>query len=165
MILDIFATGFFALCLFAALRDLSTLTIPNWLNAWIAILFVPAMIVAMPGWEVTGWHLLAGFIAFWISVLLFMGGIFGGGDAKMIPGVVLWIGPGGVMTFIYGTALVGGILVFLVLLARRLVPAYAVPGFAFETLQEKRGVPYGVAIAAGAVLAAPHSPLLTNFLS
>ncbi len=165
MILNIFAASFFALCLFAAVRDVETLTIPNWLNAWLAFLFVPACILAAPGWEVAGWHLLAGSLAFVISIILFTTGVFGGGDAKMIPGVMLWVGPGGTIDFIYGMAVAGGILAVTVILARRLVPAHAAPGFAFQTLQVGKGVPYGVAIAVGAFLAAPSSPILTNFLS
>jgi len=165
MILSLFACMFFGLCLFAALKDVATLTIPNWLNATLAYLFLPACIIAMPGWDVFGWHLLAGAIAFGVSVLLFGFGIFGGGDAKMIPGVILWVGPAGAMPFVYGMALSGGVLAILVIISRRIVPAHAAPGFAYETLQENQGVPYGVAIAIGALMAAPHSPILTNFLS
>ncbi len=165
MILNLFAASFFALCLFAAIRDTETLTIPNWLNAWLAFLFVPACILAAPGWDVAGWHILAGSLAFVISVALFMAGVFGGGDAKMIPGVMLWVGPAGTVSFLYGMVIAGGILAILVIIARRIVPAHAAPGFAYETLQQGKGVPYGVAIAVGAFLAAPSSPMLTSFLS
>ncbi len=165
MILSLFSASFFALCLFAAIRDIETLTIPNWLNAWIAFLFIPACILAAPGWEVAGWHLLAGVIAFVVAVLMFMGGLFGGGDAKMIPGVMLWIGPDGTVDFIYGMAAAGGVLAILVVLARRMVPAGATPELSVESLQAGKGIPYGVAIAAGAFLAAPSSPFLSGFLT
>ena len=165
MIASLFVTTFLSLCLLAAFWDLATLTIPNWLNGWIAFLFIPACILVLPGWTTAGWHLLAATLAFMISVALFSMRVFGGGDAKMIPAVILWIGPAGVMDFLYGMAIAGGLLAICVILARRVVPAHAVPGFAFETLQENRGVPYGIAIAAGAFMAAPASPLLTDFLS
>jgi prepilin peptidase CpaA len=165
MVLSLFILGFIVLCCFAAVRDVATLTIPNWLNGWLAFLFLPACILAAPGWDVAGWHVIAGTIAFVIAVLAFMFGLFGGGDAKMIPGVILWVGPAGAMPFIYGMALSGGILALLVILARRAVPAYAAPDFAYETLQPNKGVPYGVAIAIGAFYAAPHSPILTQFLN
>ena len=48
MILALFASAFFALCIYAALIDIETLTIPNWLNGWLAFLFIPAAIVAAP---------------------------------------------------------------------------------------------------------------------
>ena len=164
MVLSVFALSFFALCLYAGFRDLSSLIIPNWLNAWLAFLFIPAAIVAAPGWETVGWHVLAGVIAFAICVVMFFTRIFGGGDAKMIPGVVLWLGPTGVMPFLYVMAIAGGILAVLILVARKTVPAHAVPGFASATLLEGLHVPYGIAIAAGAFYAAPHSPFLTDFL-
>ena len=92
MILSLFAVSFFGLCIYAALIDIETLTIPNWLNGWLAFLFIPAAILAAPGWEVVGWHLLVGAIAFVASVALFFLGVYGGGDAKFVPGVLLWVG-------------------------------------------------------------------------
>ena len=165
MILSLFAASFFGLCLIAALIDVETLTIPNWANGWLAFLFIPACIIAAPGWDVTGMHLLVAAITFVISVLLFFAGIYGGGDAKMIPAVVLWIGPVGLLHFLIGTAFIGGILTILVVIARVLIPAQVTPGFGVATLKEGKGVPYGVAIAGRALYAAPHSPILTNFLS
>ena len=165
MVLSLFAISFFALCLFAALIDLETLTIPNWLNGWLAFLAVPALIIAAPGWGVAGMHLLVGVIVFAVTVAMFFLGVFGGGDAKFIPAVVLWIGPAGAMPFLFATALAGGVLTILVLIARQTIPYFFYPGFGQATFLEQRGVPYGVAIAAGAFYAAPTSPLLTNFLS
>ena len=160
MILALFGFAFMALCIYAALRDIETLTITNGTNAAIAFLFVPAVIIAAPGWDVAGAHLMAGLAAFAISVLLFTFGVFGGGDAKMIPGVMLWLGPAAAMPFLVVMAVTGGALAILVVLARKWVPAGAAPDFARETLLTGNGVPYGVAIAAGAILCAPLSPLL-----
>ena len=56
MIEGLFACVFILLCLYAAMRDVETLTISNGLNAIIAFLFIPAMIVAAPGWDVAGGH-------------------------------------------------------------------------------------------------------------
>ena len=161
MIAALFAVLFLLLCVYAAIRDIETLTISNGLNAIIAFLFVPAMIISAPGWGVTGAHLLAGVAAFVISVLLFTFGIFGGGDAKMIPGVMLWLGPEAAMPFVTAMAVVGGLLAATVIIARKLVPAGAAPGFARGTMEQGAGVPYGVAIAGGAFYAIPYSPLLS----
>lgn len=164
MILSIFSLSFIILCLYAALIDFETLTIPNWLNGWMAFLAVPALIIAAPGWDVTVWHLVAGLIAFVITVGLFFGGIIGGGDAKMVPAVMLWLGPSAAIPFLWGMAVVGGILTILVVIARIAVPEHVTPGFGVATLKEGKGVPYGVAIAVGALLAAPASPLLSEFI-
>lgn len=164
MIISLFAMSFFALCLFAALIDIETLTIPNWLNGWLAFLFIPAAILVAPGWETVGWHLLVGVIAFAISVALFFLGAYGGGDAKFIPGVLLWVGPAGVAPFLVAMALAGGILTILVIMSRGLMPRGVTPGFGVATFEDRKGVPYGVAIAAGAFYAAPASPFLAEFL-
>lgn len=165
MILSLFALSFFGLCILAALIDLETMTIPNWLNGWLAFLAVPALILAAPGWEVAGAHLMVGAIVFCATVGLFFLGAFGGGDAKFIPAVALWVGPAGAIPFVFATAIAGGILTIAVMLARNVVPFYFTPPFGVATFVEQRGIPYGVAIAAGAIYAAPSSPLLTDLLN
>lgn len=165
MILSLFAIAFFVLCLYAALIDIETLTIPNWLNGWLAFLFVPAVIIAAPGWEVAGWHLLVGAIAFVVSVALFFLGVYGGGDAKLIPAVLLWLGPAGVAPFLVATAIAGGILTVLILMLRGLVPKGVTPGFGVATFEDRKGIPYGVAITTGAFFAAPASPFLAEMLN
>ena len=161
MIPALFASVFIVLCLYAAVKDVETLTISNGLNAIIAFLFIPAVIITAPGWDVAGAHLLAGLAAFAISVLLFSLGVFGGGDAKMIPGVMLWLGPAAAIPFMTAMAVLGGLLALTVILVRRFVPAHVAPAFARETLLPGNGVPYGVAIAGGAIYAMPFSPLLS----
>ncbi|MDP1555609.1 MAG: prepilin peptidase [Hyphomonas sp.] len=154
---------FLALCIFAALHDVNRLTIPNWLNLTIAALFVPAALVSGLPLEILGGHLLAGGLAFVIAVGLFAFRIFGGGDAKMIPAVVLWMGPGAALPFAYWMALVGGACALLLLVGKRSVAAASVPGFMRAPFEPKAGVPYGVAIAGGAILAGGASPLLARF--
>lgn len=165
MISSIFSLAFIGLCLQAAAKDVRTLTIPNWMNISIAALFLPAALVGGLGLSLTGWHLLAGLIAFVVSFGLFAVGAYGGGDAKMIPAVILWMGPEGILPFLFGMALAGGLLSIVLVLARKAVPADIAPGFARSVLASDAGIPYGVAIAAGAIYALPHSPLFTEFLS
>ncbi|MEL7040946.1 MAG: prepilin peptidase [Pseudomonadota bacterium] len=165
MILSLFAASFLILCLLAALIDVETLTIPNWLNGWLAFLFIPAAIVAAPGWDVVGGHLLVGAIAFAVSVGLFFLGLYGGGDAKYIPAVMLWMGPAGAMPFLVTVALAGGVLTIVVVILRGMLPKGVTPGFGVATFEDRKGVPYGVAITTGAFFAAQHSPFLTEFLN
>ncbi len=165
MILIALAGFFLALCIFAALHDVNSLTIPNWLNLTLAGLFVPAALVSGLPLEILGGHLLAGLVAFFVAFGLFAFRLFGGGDAKMIPGVVLWMGPATAIPFLYWMAIVGGVCSLLLLLGKRSVPASAVPGFMRAPFEPKAGVPYGVAIAGGAILAGAGSPLLASFYS
>jgi len=163
MILILLSGLFLALCCFAALHDVNRLTIPNWLNLTIAGLFLPAALVSGIPLEILGGHLLSGALAFVIAVVLFAFRIFGGGDAKMIPAVVLWMGPAAAFPFVYWMAIVGGACALFLLVGKRSFPAAAVPGFMRASFEPKAGVPYGVAIAGGAIIAGSASPLLARF--
>lgn len=163
MLLILLSGLFLALCLFAALHDVNRLTIPNWLNITLAVLFIPAALVSGLPLEIVGGHLLAGALAFVIAFGLFAFRIFGGGDAKMIPAVVLWMGPSAAIPFVYWMAIIGGACALLLVVGRRSVPVSAVPGFMRAPFEPKAGVPYGVAIAGGALMAGAASPLLWSF--
>ncbi len=158
------AVIFFCLCILAAVRDLASLTIDNPLNAAIALLVAPAALSAGVSFEMFAMHLGVGFIAFAISFLLFQIGVFGGGDAKMIPAVLLWIGPAGVVDFLAGMAVSGGILVLFLIMGRAAVPMHAAPAIARASFDKGAGAPYGIAIAAGALYAAPASLIITELL-
>ena len=145
MILALFSAAFFVLCIYAALIDIETLTIPNWLNGWLTFLFIPAAIVSAPGWDVAGLHLLVGAIAFIASVGLFFLGVYGGGDAKFIPAVMLWLGPAGAAPFLVVTALAGGILTIVIVILRgldrkstRLNSSHLVISYAVFCLKKKK---------------------------
>lgn len=165
MLEHIFAIAFLCLCIQAAIKDMVSLTIPNWMNATILLLFVPAALTSGIGWETAGAHLMLGLFALVMAFGLFAFNIFGGGDAKMIPGALLWIGPAGGFHFLFGMALAGGLLTIIVLMMRNMMPAEVAPGFAQKILHKENGVPYGVAIAAGVFLAAPQSPLLVELIN
>ncbi len=89
---------------------------------------------------------------FALGVLAFALGVMGGGDAKLLAAVGLWIPPTALSDFFTVMALTGAVLALAVVARRRLV--VAVTGAA---LAEPASVPYGAAIAAGAgyVLFAP----------
>lgn len=165
MILSILGVVFFCLCLYAAGHDFSCLKIPNWLNLAIAALFIPAAGVSGLPLEMVGGHVIAGVVAFVLGYGLFAFGIIGGGDAKMLPGVLLWLGPDAALPFLFYMAMAGGVLTLCLIIARKAVPVEIVPGKIRASFEEKAGVPYGVAIAAGAFAAAASSPLLVELVN
>lgn len=165
MLLTVAALAFFALCLFGALTDIASLTIPNWLNATIAGLGLSALAVSGLDLSSIGWHFGVAVLAFVFSFLLFTFGVFGGGDAKMIPAVALWMGPDAMIPFLFWMALVGGLLALVGTLARYAPLPQNAPVWVSNTLSKGEGVPYGVAIAAGAVMGAIHSPLLSGAMN
>ncbi|MGE0045125.1 MAG: prepilin peptidase [Hyphomonadaceae bacterium] len=148
------------LLLAAAFWDVATMTIPNWLSAAVALLFPIAAIAAgVP------WHGIAFNVAFGAAMLLgcfflFNAGILGGGDAKLIPAAAMWTGAAGFAPFALVMALAGGLVALVVVAMRRtMAPSEEKPEFLNRLLDKKRGLPYGVAIAAGFLLTFAQSPL------
>ena len=142
--------AFAALLLWAAGEDVHRLTISNWISLTIVGLY-PIYVLSSPvavGWPwsvaVAGLMLAAGFVLFALRLM-------GGGDVKLLTATALWAGPGLIASFIFLTAIAGGIvgLVILFLRRRRMAPA------ADGTLAAQPAVmPYGVAIAAGGLMVA-----------
>lgn len=160
MIAFALAAACIGLCFFASIKDVTALTIPNWVNAALALCGVAALIASGAGLQVFAWHLGIALVALIFCMGLFFGGLIGGGDAKMIPAVLLWIGPAGVTPFLLATTLAGGALALLLLPLRSALPAGFASADRFASLQSGAGAPYGVAITAGVLYAIPASPTL-----
>jgi prepilin peptidase CpaA len=157
---------FCGLLLAAAVGDVRTFRIPNALNLAIAasffLLAVPLGLSAEQIMLHTAW-----FVA--ISIVCLVGfyfGLFGGGDAKMIGAVGAWMGPAGLAPFLVMMAISGGLLALILMGSRRLARKAGLPPgprWLRQILRRKAGVPYGVAISAGALLALPSLPWVTVF--
>jgi prepilin peptidase CpaA len=74
----------------------------------------------------------------------------GGGDVKLLAAASLWLGWPALLPFLIWTAMAGGILG--VVLALRILYVRHVRKAPVGT-----EVPYGIALAAGAIIALPHS--------
>jgi prepilin peptidase CpaA len=159
MITTLFCFAYPALVLYAAWHDVSTMTIPNWVSILLAVMFVPAALSAGLTVEEIGLHLAAGAVTLLICAGLFYLSVFGGGDAKVIAAVSLWTGFSAAAPFVMGMALAGGALAGSLLLLRRM-KVHATAGWSKRLLSPEEGAPYAVAIAAGALAAAPYSPVL-----
>lgn len=153
----------FALMLIAAAAwDVKSLTIPNRLNGLLALTFLPAAALSGLSPLEAGLGVAGGAALLAGGLLFFALRWMGGGDVKLIAAAGLWLGLPAVPLFLLWTALAGGALALLLFTARRLTPQAAVQGaprWAEPLLTRKGPVPYGVAIAAGALAAYPHSLL------
>lgn len=141
----------------AGISDFLTLRIPNWLNVLIALAFFPlAFATGMTGMEIL-WHCLAAVIVLVVGFGLFSAGFIGGGDAKLLAAAALWIGWAQLPPFLVFTAIAGGVLVILMKAWQmfRLEGEVHEIGWAKRLFAFKMDLPYGVAIAAGAILAFP----------
>lgn len=136
----------------AAISDIRSRTISNELNAAIAVLAIPFWIVSgLALWPDMPIQFGAAFVVFMIFAGLFAIGAMGGGDVKMIGGVMLWIPLPLFLPMLMVMAIGGGILSAVMLIYMKLRPSDG----AVE-------VPYGVAIAA-AGLWALHQHYLNQF--
>lgn len=149
------------LLVMAALSDLRSLRIPNWLTGSLALAFpVAALLLRHP----VDWlsHLAAGFGVFVAAAALFMLRLIGGGDAKLLAATALWIGLGQIPSFLILVAMAGGLFALVVLLLRHpftqtilLATLRQVPAFT----QKDMPIPYGVPIALAGILMIPVLPL------
>jgi prepilin peptidase CpaA len=145
----------------AAVYDVATLTIPNWLSIALVALFPAAAVLAGFGPSDWMWHLGIGFAALCAGIAVFAFGLAGGGDAKLFAAGALYMGLSGIGQFIFAVALAGGALVVCLLIVRRVplpVSLISRPWVA-RLYQKGQGVPYGVAIAIGALMVLPQTHL------
>jgi prepilin peptidase CpaA len=141
----------------AAVHDFLTLRIPNWLNAAIALAFFPAAIMTGMAAEMMLWHGLTALVILAVGFGLFSGGFIGGGDAKLLAAGGLWFGWPDAGPFLVLTALAGGVLAIAYKVGGMLKIEQELRdiGWAKRWLNVNPDLPYGIAIAAGAILAFP----------
>lgn len=150
-----------ALVLTAAFSDTLTFTIPNWIPLALLALFpVAALAVGLP-LSTIGLHLAVGAGALVVGIVMFALRWMGGGDAKLIAAVAAWVGLAALPAFLLGAALSGGTLAIMLVTLRSapLRPVVALgPPWVNRLADSKEGIPYGVAIAIGAMGAIAASP-------
>ena len=159
--------GFAALMLLAAFEDLRRLIIPNALTLAMCVLW-PLDMVAAPSLDGILGSLGCALAVFAGGALCFSRGYVGGGDVKLLSAAALWAGPAGTVPLLVLTGVLGGMLALLLLvppgayvieLARaKLGPADTEPKPLFPKSRAATPVPYGIAIAAAALIVTclPH---------
>jgi prepilin peptidase CpaA len=151
-----------ALVIWGALKDLTSYTIPNAISLGLIAAFpVAALALGLP-LAAIGMSVAVGVVGLVLGMAMFAAGWIGGGDAKLFAAAALWIGLPGALTYLAVTGVSGGALA-VGLLGLRSAPMRAfIPGGPawFTRLAEPgENVPYGVAIAVGALAAFPASAL------
>jgi len=147
---------FAALVIAAAVKDLESFTIPNWISIALGLAFAPAALLTGASLGVIGISLAVGLAVLVLAVGMFALGWIGGGDAKLMAAASLWLGLKGLAPFVIYTALAGGALALILLALRSawLRPiAHAGPVWARRLATPGEAAPYGVAIAIGALAA------------
>lgn len=151
------------LVIVGALRDVVSFTIPNWVSLALVAAFAPAALTAGLSPTGAGLHLAIGLLALVAGMAMFALGWIGGGDAKLFAAAGLWLGPAAVLPYVVYTAVAGGALALL-LVSLRSGPARPLamsgPAWVGRLATPGENVPYGVAIAFGALAAFPGAALM-----
>ncbi len=156
-----------ALVIIAGLKDLTSMKIPNWISGLLILGFFPAALFFGLTPAAIGIHLGVAAAALLIGMGLFALNLLGGGDVKLMAAACLWLGLSGSGVFVLATAIIGGVFSLALLVSRAWLQPWvsAGPGWFVQLMEPKGHIPYGVAIAAGALVAWPASPLMTAFLA
>lgn len=152
-------TIFPVLVTIAAIGDFLTMKIPNWLNVLVGVTFFgAAFYVGMP-LEQIGWHVAAGLLVLVVGFGLFAAGYVGGGDAKLLAVAAMWLGMGQLIEFLVIMSLAGGVLAIAMKFWWwiRLETELRGAGWFKSKVKSSIDLPYGVAIAIGALFAFRHS--------
>ena len=145
----------------AAAMDLLTMKIPNRLSAALALgYFATALLAGLPLHDMA-LHVSCGAAVLLFTFALFNFGWIGGGDAKLAAATALWLGWTPLTDYGLVSALAGGALTLIILMARRV----ALPGFLASHAwiarlhNAKSGIPYGIALAFGGLVVYPETQL------
>jgi prepilin peptidase CpaA len=148
-----------ALMAFAASSDLLTMTISNRVSLILASGFlVLAVISGMSSMDILV-HVAAAAAVLVVTFAFFTQGWIGGGDAKLAAATALWLGFDHLMPYLVYASLFGGALTLLLLQFRMSpLPSLLVGQEWAQRLHRKdTGVPYGIALAAAALVVYPDT--------
>ena len=160
MILDLARLLLFpALMAFAAASDLFTMTISNRVSLALAAGFLVLALLGGMGLHDMLSHLGAGAAVLVVAFTCFAMGWMGGGDAKVASAVALWFGFDHLMSFLIYASLFGGALTLLLLQFRQWPLPYPFAGQAWllKLHAKESGIPYGIALAIGALAIYPET--------
>ena len=145
---------------FAAAMDIFTMKIPNRISVVLVLAFFPLASAdrARSFWDMAA-HVGAGLSCSLVGFGLFAGGWFGGGDAKLMAAVGLWVGLDCLPLYLLSVALAGGFIAGAFATIRSVPLPRILLGqpWALRLHRQDGGIPYGIALAAGALMVFPQT--------
>ncbi len=147
-----------ALC-YGCLSDIRRLRIPDAVSLTVIALFIlNRLLEAGPGSLAP--HLWVGGGAFLFTFGLYLAGLMGAGDVKLISALMLWGGTRDGPAFLIVMALIGGLIAALLLLLRLSMAAWPaikpyIPSRRVKAWARRRIFPYGIAICVAGLLFIP----------
>jgi prepilin peptidase CpaA len=153
-----------AMMAFAASSDLFTMTIANRVSLILIGGFGLLAIMTGMGVQDVLLHVGAGASVLVVAFTLFSFGWIGGGDAKLAAATALWFGFNHLFDYLIYSSILGGALTLLLVQFRMFpLPHMLVGRDWIERLHRRGGgIPYGIALAAAALLVYPHTEWMTK---
>jgi prepilin peptidase CpaA len=148
-----------AMMAFAASTDLFSMTISNRVTlVLVGGFFALAAFSGMAPIDVLT-HVAAALVVLAVAFVFFARGWIGGGDAKLAAATALWLGFDHLMAYLLDASIFGGILTLLMIRFRSMPLPQALAGqdWAMRLHKLDGGVPYGIALAAAALLIYPET--------
>ena len=149
---------------FAGASDLVSMTISNKVSlVLMAGFMIFAFLIGMP-WEAIAWHWGIFAVVLLVGFALFAFGAIGGGDAKLAASTALWLGWEHSMSYFVIAAFLGGVLTLLILRLRTMPLPEKVSnvGWIARLYRADEGIPYGIALAAAAIMVYPQTPWMQH---
>jgi prepilin peptidase CpaA len=145
----------------AGSMDLFTMTIPNRLTLALAVGYVVLALALHVAPMTIILNLTCGAAVLMVTFTLFSLGWIGGGDAKLAAATAMWLGWSAMLDYSLTAAIYGGVLTIALIFARRVhLPLWMMgQGWIARLHDAKAGVPYGIALAAAAVVVYPQTQL------
>jgi prepilin peptidase CpaA len=148
-----------ALMAFAASSDLFTMTISNRVSVILVAGFFALALYSGMNLQAVMWHVGAALAVLTVTFVFFARGWIGGGDAKLAAATALWLGFDHLMVYLLYASILGGVLTLAMIRFRSmLLPAsLAEQDWVQRLHRADGGVPYGIALAASALLIYPDT--------
>ncbi|WP_025091565.1 prepilin peptidase [Brucella intermedia] len=156
--INFFALIFFPACMSAAIvHDAIYMRIPNWLCASLFVGYVGIIAWAHPPLSFATMHFSAFICVLIAGFILFVTGVLGGGDSKLLAVTVLWIGwEPALIDYLALVGIIGGLLALFALVTRFLNAYLALPLWSPVWLtQQGYKIPFGVSLGAAGLIVYP----------
>ncbi|MEP4053140.1 MAG: prepilin peptidase [Litorimonas sp.] len=146
--------------LMAALNDANAMKIPNRIPLIVLAAYFAMVPFTWAGIPMFLEHLTVGTVLFAIGFAMFAFGWMGGGDSKLLAATAFWFTWHDAFIYMIYTALFGGAITLFIMLGRKYIPVRVMTSqWAHTMFRDETKIPYGLALAAGAIMTLPQSQM------
>ncbi|MEP3654134.1 MAG: prepilin peptidase [Litorimonas sp.] len=146
--------------LMAALNDANAMKIPNRIPLIVIAAYFAMVPFTWSGIPMFLEHLTVGTVLFAIGFAMFAFGWMGGGDSKLLAATAFWFTWHDAFIYMIYTALFGGAITLFIMLGRKYIPVRVMTSqWAHTMFRDETKIPYGLALAAGAIMTLPQSQM------